>query len=162
MDYKVVFHKGNATFQNVELHKGEDVETIRLPEGHEVELPLDGDIIGWSTAADGSGVIYNAENPLTLTGETVLYAVYAEEKEPTITYHSSLEGVEKVFVGTEITLSATIEGYAEPYTLQWEYEDPKNHGVRHEIKGETSISYTFDLDTTNCTYTYFIKVIPVE
>lgn len=162
IDYKVTFHDANAVFHNVELHNGENVETLRLPENKEVELPLDGEIIGWSTAADGNGEIYNAENPLTLTGETILYAVYAEAAEPTIIYHSSLEGVEKVFVGTEITLSATIVGYEEPYTLQWEYEDPKNPGVRHDIEGETSISYTFDLDTTNCTYTYFIKVIPVE
>ncbi len=82
----------------------------------------------------------------------------AEEPEGDVTVTSSLEGVEKVFTGTEITLTAIVTGYENGYDLQWKYEDPAVPGELHEIPGETNDTYTFNLDSTNCQYIYYAIV----
>ena len=162
-DYIVTFHNGNTTFYGIEMYDGEEkINYLRGAKDSTPELPAPEKegytFVGWKTADEYA---YDASTPLK--GDITLYAQWEEEVEDLvqeIIYHSSLEGVEKVFVGTQITLTAELKGYKGSYEVQWMYEDPKNPGKHVEIPGATGTEYTFNLNETNCTYLYFVTVIP--
>lgn len=160
-DYKATIVKGNMN--HIDLYDGDNkVDVIRSAKNSKPELPTltkaGFTFDGWK---DADGNIYNPATPLTKN--ITLYAQWtknAETEEQKITYSSSLAGYEKVFVGTEITLTAHITGYGENYSVQWMYTTPA--GEDHVITGQTGEDYTFLLDEENCTYTYYVVVTPEE
>lgn len=163
-DYLATLHEGTATFYNIEMHNGDGAETIRKPENKTVELPVltkDGtEFIGWNTAEDGSGTVYNAENPLTLTGDIVLYAQWAEqnpdEEGLSISITSSWPEGEAAYVGTKITLTAHPNGFEnKDYTLQWQRSTDRQNW--QDVAGETGMTMTFKLDEQ--TAQYFWRVV---
>jgi uncharacterized repeat protein (TIGR02543 family) len=166
-DYAYTTYDANA--YRIDIFDGEEkINTVLVAKNDVAELPnpvKEGyQFIGWQTE---DGAEFDASTPVTgsikLLVQWEQIANTAETTTPNdqgITYHSSLAQYKQVFVGTEITISADIEGYEQPYGLQWVYEDPKEPGVFHTVDGATERTYTFILDMVNSTYTYYILVIP--
>ena len=75
-----------------------------------------------------------------------------------ITIKSSLEGVQQVYAGTEITLTAELKGFdGVDYEIRWEAE---KDGVRTVIPGINTLVYTFKLTEENSQYRYNVIVTP--
>ena len=159
-DYNYTLYPATAVFYDVEMYDGDTlIETVRKPEGEApvLQTPTKAGytFAGWKVSG---GTDY--DTAALLSDDIKLYAQWSEDNVPTITYSSSLEGIEKVFVGTVITLTAHISGYGENYSVQWMYTNPA--GEDHIVTGETEEDYTFSLDEENCTYVYYVVVTPEE
>ena len=164
-DYIATFYNGNATFYNVEMHNGDEVTKIRsikdgIVDMSETPVKAGAEFIGWNTAEDGSGENYNAENPLTLKGNIVLYAQFSAVNEAenglSVSIVSSWPEDKPAYAGTKITLTAVLNGFDnKDFTLQWQYSTDQKKWT--DVDGETGMTMTFKLDEH--TATYFWRVV---
>ena len=116
--------------------------------------------LGWNTKDNGRGKSYKTNETITLNEDIDLYAQWEKYVERGVKVDSSLAGVDKVYAGTEVTLTATPIGFdGIEYDVRWESE---KNGERTVIPGETELTYTFKLDTENSQYTYHAILTPKE
>lgn len=81
--------------------------------------------------------------------------------ERSVTIQSSLDGVDEVYSGTEVVLTAVPEGFdGIEYTVRWQYETAD--GELHEIEGANELTYTYEITPENAGYIYHVIVEPVE
>ena len=65
---------------------------------------------------------------------------------PTVKIRSSLEGVEKAPAGTEVVLTAEMEGLdTERFNIQWQMGDTPDVSAMENIEGATEPVYTYIL-----------------
>lgn len=77
---------------------------------------------------------------------------------PPVTIKSSLEGVEVAPAGTEVTLTAEMDGLdLEHYNIQWQIGMTDDPSQMEDISGANDISYTYTLDET--TADKFFRVV---
>ena len=70
---------------------------------------------------------------------------------------SSLPRGAEAYVGTEVTLTAHIEGFEDtPYTVQWQYSVDRENWT--DVPGANELEYTFALDVENATYAWRVLV----
>lgn len=93
---------------------GTEIAPVNVSSGGEHILPdanwtKDGqDFVGWATSADASVPEYSAGDSLTVTGDTVLYAVYGESQVVSVTGVSLDRNTANLGVGDRITLVANV------------------------------------------------------
>ena len=81
---------------------------------------------------------------------------------PPITIKSSLEGVESAPAGTEVTLTAEMDGLdTEHYNIQWQMGETADVSQMEDISGANDISYTYILDETTADK-YFRVVVTLK
>ena len=93
---------------------GTEIAPVNVSSGGEHILPdanwtKDGqDFVGWATSADASVPEYSAGDSLTVTGDTVLYAVYGESQVVSVTGVSLDRDTANLGVGDRIVLMANV------------------------------------------------------
>ena len=96
---------------------------------------------------------------------TAKIALYNQEVTPeeeqivrTITVTSNLEGVEEVYEGTIVTLTATLTGFEDvEYVMQWQYTPDGGQSIV-DIEGANSSEYSFPITVENSVYLWRLNV----
>lgn len=118
-----------------------------------VSVKMTGNIL---KATEDSGVTFITQDTITSISE-----VQVEEAEPekSVVVTTSLDGVENIELGMQVTLYANLYGYENAeYTVTWQYS---GDGANWEsIEGLNALTYTFTLDETN--YMYVWRAVVTE
>ena len=120
------------------------------------EIVLDTDLKGYVFLSCDQGDIHQ-----TITLDSTYFSLQYSKPVRTVRITSSLEGVDEVYSGTQVTLTAVPEGFEDvDYTVQWSYETP-DHEI-HEIAGANELVYTYDINAENAGYIYHVVLTPAE
>ena len=112
---------------------------------------------GWNTQADGTGDSYFADDSLTVTADTTLYANWVSAMPPTINGTTGAT-VTYGYESQNISVSATP---AEGHTLSYQWYDngtTNNNNGGTIIDGATNASYAFPIGKNAGTYYYYCVV----
>ena len=164
-----------------EVEEGLRQITVVLKEG-ETELPLQAEpsetseVLAMIPAGEllyvkeitpeWSYAVYGELEGYVLTAKIALYngETTPEEEEiiRTIKVSSSVDGLEAVYAGTEVVLTATLTGFdGETVTYQWQ-TTPDGGATILDIEGATNASYAFVVDDTNANHLWRVKVTVVD
>lgn len=118
-----------------------------------VSVKLTGNIL---KATEDDAVTYDTQETITSVTELT---VEETEVEKAVVVTTSLDGVENIELGMQVTLYANLYGYDDAeYTVTWQYSAD---GANWEtIEGLNALTYTFTLDESN--YMYVWRAVAAE
>ena len=119
--------------------------------------------------AEWSYAVYGELEGYVLTSKIALYneETTPEEEEiiRSIKLSSNVDGMEAVYAGTTIVMTAQLVGFEnDQYSIQWKYS-ADNGATMVDIEGATGLQYSFVIDDSNAHYIWSIVITiadPVE